>query len=108
MYFTDLNPIFATGIVVECFYRDELEEDEQITDFTSLYNEKLNNNIIPFKSISINETSHTSQSSSRIIRGDSKYSFSKNRDTSSNNRTNKIFRHNSKKSKKSKSRNPKK
>ena len=54
MYFTDLNPIFATGIVVECFYRDELEEDEDFTDLTSLGNEKLNNNIIPFKSIIIN------------------------------------------------------
>jgi hypothetical protein len=105
MYFTDLNPIFATGIVVECFYRDELEEDEEeedFTDLTSLGNEKLNNNIIPFKSIIINETSP------RIIRGDSKYSISKNRDTSSINRTSKTFKHNSKKSKKSTSRNPKK
>ena len=101
MYFTDLNPIFATGIVVECFYRDELEEDEDFTDLTSLGNEKLNN-IIPFKSIIINETSP------RIIRGDSKYSISKNRDTSSINRTSKTFKHNSKKSKKSTSRNPKK
>jgi hypothetical protein len=102
MYFTDLNPIFATGIVVECFYRDELEEEDEITDFTSLYNEKLNNNIIPFKSICINERSP------RIIRGDSKYSISKNRDTSSISRTSKTFKHNSKKSKKSTSRTPKK